>query len=320
MSKKVAVITINYNQPEMTAECVRSILNSDYPEFQIFLVDNGSSEDNLGYFKEKLGAEITLLSIKNNVGYVGGVNHGMKNAAKISPSYYLIMNNDTIIDSCAIRELVSAADRHGNECIVTGKVYDFYNQHLLQSVGQKSKNKKRFWYTPLVNNDEDNGQFDHEMEMDMIDDVFWLVPKEVFEKVGLYSEYFFLYGEQNDYAFRAVRNGFKLLFTPAAKLWHKGGITTSGGNKSSPRITYWKQKASLKLALLYLDKISYLKYYLRYVAKLVVLYPLKNAGEYLRNDAFIRNTHRAYFLALMHFTLWSFHKTRDNGYNPFAKG
>ena len=109
--------------------------------------------------------------------------------------------------------------------------------------------------SPVKNRREkDIGQYDKEINLAMSDDIMWMISKSIYQDIGLYSEYFFLYGEQNDYAIRAIKKGYRLIYTPKAKIWHKGGVTTAGGNKKSPRIYYWTTFATLKLSVLHFSE------------------------------------------------------------------
>ena len=86
-------------------------------------------------------SRIILKRIIQNRGYVGGINYGLEEGIKLNPDYFLIMNNDTIIDKNAITELVNACKRHEDKAIVTGKVYHYEEPNKLQNIGYYFKNK-----------------------------------------------------------------------------------------------------------------------------------------------------------------------------------
>ena len=149
----------------------------------------------------------------------------------------------------------------------------------------------------------------------MLDDIFWMLSREVYNEIGLYSDYFFLYGEQNDYAFRAIDKGFKLIYTHKAKLWHKGGITTGGGKKwlKSPKIEYWGTMAVLKLCELHIEESKKKGFRRKFIwrngAKKIFLF-LTGRVKY--------NIVKSHFLAVKHFRFWNEIRYKDNGYNPFS--
>ena len=196
MNPRVLVLTLNYNQNAYSVECVHSILASSHRNIIVYLIDNGSSEVNYAELKHLLPDDkrLNLHRIDDNVGYVGGINYGLETGAKLDPDYYLIMNNDTLIDKEAITELVTAARRYDDNAIVSGKVYHYDEKKYLQTIGNAKSNKGLLDYPEVVKNrrEEDIGQHDKETEMGMLDDIFWLIPQNVFTKVGYYSDYFFL--------------------------------------------------------------------------------------------------------------------------------
>ncbi len=314
--ESVVIITLNYNQNEYTLGCVESLLSSDYGNFQLFLIDNGSSEENYQKLKDSIPSDgrLFLFRIKDNCGYVGGINFGLKSASSYDPDFYLIMNNDTIIDEFAISELVDAGLRYDKKAIVSGKVYNYDEKDTLQYIGQDFDPEEMLNQKSIVKErrEKDIGQYDSEREMGMLDDIFWLMPSSVYKTIGGYSDYFFLYGEQNDYAFRALKEGFKLIYTPQAKLWHKGGITTCGGEKTSARIEYWTTMAVLKLSVLHFPSHKAQKFYRKWLLRSL----FKNVFLLLAGKNKPSNI-LAIVQAYLHFRHWNVIRYKDNGYNPF---
>ena len=98
----ISIILINYNTPQITYECVSSIRNSSYSNYDIFIIDNGSSADNNKILCSLIGESAKIIHLSNNLGYVGGINYALKVIYKLNYDYILIMNNDTIIDSEAL--------------------------------------------------------------------------------------------------------------------------------------------------------------------------------------------------------------------------
>ena len=314
----VAVITINYNKSNFTKDCVNSILSAVYSNFRIVLVDNGSEVSDYEKLLSLKDERIIITRLEENIVYVGGVNHGLKEAEKLNPSYFLIMNNDTILDSFAIQELVDTARRYQDNCIVSGKTYNMDEPDTLQYIGNwcRNFNKLEFPSYIFLSREKDVGQYDTEMIMEMLDDIFWLVPSEVFKKIGYYSEYFYIYGEQNDYALRAKKNDVLLVYTPKAKIWHYCHLTTSEGSNGFQKIYYWQGYGFLLLAYLHLTKKSFLKLYISRILK----YLFKSGISLLfLNYSKFRQKYQPYLLAHTFFTIWLFNKKPNNGFNPYIK-
>lgn len=314
---KVVVVTLNYNQNKYTLDCINSLLQSDYPNFEIALVDNGSTMESFMSLQESLPKDnrLKIYRLPKNLGYVGGINYGMESADKLYADYQLIMNNDTLIDVDTIKELVITSEKYKGKAIVSGKVYNYDEKDTLQYIGQHFDPENMLNQVSYIKNlrEKDIGQYDREIEMGMLDDIFWMLSKEIFKKVGFYSDYFFLYGEQNDYGFRALKTGYKFIYTHKAKIWHKGGITTTtDGIKKSPRIYYWMAFASFKLAVLHLPQNKAKKFCRNWMLRNYIKHFILSI---IGKSSF--KIFKAIYLANKNFKHWNKVRYLDNGYNPF---
>lgn len=306
----IAVILINYNLNQDTINCIESVLESSYNDFKILLIDNGSTHKNFEELVEKYKNEerVSIKRLENNKGYVGGVNCGLQNAAALEPQYIVVINNDTIIDKEAILELAKAAERYNNEAIIAGKVYHFNRPNAIQYTGSFYFDKRYLRETYPGKDEIDIGQCEVEEERDMLDDIMWLLPYKIYKDVGQYSDFFFLYGEQADYALRAKRKGYKLVYTPKAKIWHKGSATTGDGDRVSPPANYWRNKSSV----IFLYRNTQRKYF--YIRMLRTTFKLIIKTLLYSNS---RSTHYSALRGHISGLLWLFNKKPDNGYNPF---
>lgn len=308
----ISVITINYNLSTDTIPCIESILASTYNDFIVYLIDNGSKHDDYQRLLDSFGGNprVQVLRIEKNCGYVGGVNHGLEEAIKVNPNYFLIMNNDTIIDKHAITELVGAAKRHSNRAIVSGKVYYHSHPDTLQHTGVVFKDPRYLTTSYPGQNQKDVGQFDEELERDSLDDVFWLFPSQLIKDIGLYCNYFFLYAEQGDFAQRARRSGYKLIFTPNAKIWHKESMTIGAGNPKALRVHYWRGKSSVIFKYRNLKTKYFIVGLINAILKTIAYLILRRNGKRSFHVARLRG----YFAGV----LWLFNKKPDTGYNPYV--
>lgn len=311
---KVVVFTINYNHSKMTLECVKSILDSTYNNFELIVVDNGSSKEDYEELKNNIDANVHIERIESNCGYVGGINAGFLAGSKLNPDYFLIMNNDTIIDKDAIHYLVATASTYQKNAIVSGKVYHFDNPNIIQYTGSYFSDKRYLKEVYPGKDQEDRGQCDLEEERDMLDDIFWLVPNALYERIGHYSENFFLYAEQADFALRAKKNGYKLIYTPKAIIWHKGMMTTGAGNQFSPPANFWRYKSSV----VYLYRNIKRKYFYNFYTKTFIKLIAKNILNFLKlKDSSNKKTEYAALIGHLHGLKWILKQKPDKGYNPF---
>ena len=316
----VVIIILNYNQNDFTIKCVESVLQSQYDDFKLFLIDNGSTYINYKALKSSMPKNplIELCRIHENRGYVGGINYGLKKADALNPDFFLIMNNDTIIDKNAITELVKASEKFSNNAIVSGKVYHYDEPNILQDIGFSCSDKKSLKFERIGVNQEDTGQFDEISERDLLDDVFWLFPSKLYKEIGGYSTYFWFNAEQADFALRAKSKGYKLMFIPEAKLWHKGSISI-GGRDGNPKLAYWHVQSTLIFRYLHLSKfefgIQYLKTNFSILSSYLKVIKKKIQGKGKQLDFGYPN---AKLKGLWYFNRWFFLRNENNGKNPFS--
>jgi GT2 family glycosyltransferase len=228
---KVFAITLNWNGKDDTIECVASLQGLNYPNYEIVVVDNGSTDGSVPVLRAQY-PDITIIENGKNLGYAEGFNAGMRYALQQGADYFLIVNNDTVIDPDALGELVGVAEEDPRVGFVSGKVYFYDEPNRLQTAGRLSH--PVFIAGALLGYEElDQGQYDEVRECDFIDDVFLLVRRAVFEQVGGYDPTFFLMYEETDWCARVRRSRFKIMYTPDAKIWHKGNQGDTTGRSAT---------------------------------------------------------------------------------------
>ena len=238
MNHEVFIIILNYNGKKDTLECLDSLKKIDYQYNEIVLVENGSSDDSENAIKKEF-PYVKLIKIKNNAGFTGGNNIGIRSVLKQKADYILLLNNDTIVDKRFLSEMMKVAESDEKIGIVCPKVYFYSRPKILQYAGLRfdiSRGKSVL----KGYDEEDIGQFDDIMEMDFCGGTCMLVRREVFEKVGLFDEDYFTYFEDNDLGFRVKKAGYKIMFCPGAKIWHK--VSASSGGQENPLKEYYMSR------------------------------------------------------------------------------
>ena len=101
MSPKVSVLVLNWFYYERTIHCVKSILDSDYDNFEVIIIDNDSQNDSVKELK-KAFPNLRIIASQKNLGYAGGNNLGVKEAKKNNSKLIWILNNDTTVRENAL--------------------------------------------------------------------------------------------------------------------------------------------------------------------------------------------------------------------------
>ncbi|MDD5362908.1 MAG: glycosyltransferase family 2 protein [Ignavibacteria bacterium] len=254
---KVTVLILSYNGKHLLDESITSYIKNNYNNFEIAVIDNGSTDGTEEYVKSKFPS-VKILRIEKNRGYSGGFNIGLEYAfEKNNSDYVLISNNDVEADVNIISELVNVATKDKKNGFIVGKVLFYEHRNIFQTVGMA--------YDPIRINgghigygEEDKGQYDEIAERHFADDVFILVSRELYEEVGGYDTEFVLQAEQFDWQFRAKKKGYKIMYAPLAKLWHKDSMTIG---RNSPIKHYYDSRNSMIVLMKYLDAHAFRKYF-----------------------------------------------------------
>lgn len=232
---RVIVLILSYNGKYLLQEAIDSYLENDYPNFGVVIIDNGSQDGTLEFVREKF-PKVKVIRAEKNLGYAGGFNLGLDFAFnKNNADYVLISNNDIKADKSMISELVKIAVTDEKIGFVTGKVYYYEKPDILQTVGKK-EDPVRWNGGHIANKEKDTGQYDEICERYFADDIYTLVSKKLYKETGGYDLMFFLQSEEYDWQARAKKLGYKIMYTPYAKLWHKESMTI--GKESALKAYY----------------------------------------------------------------------------------
>ncbi|UCD05136.1 MAG: glycosyltransferase family 2 protein [candidate division WOR-3 bacterium] len=258
----VYVLILNWNGRSLTVDCVEAVLKSDYPNFRVVVIDNGSTDDSVAFLRKRFGRRIDIIENGKNLGYADGFNTGLKYAFQRQGSdYCLVMNNDTVIDRLAISEYVKVAESDEMIGFVTGKVYFFDHPNVLQTVGM-NYDPVRWRGDHIGRNEIDIGQYDEVCERVFADDVYTLVRRSMYEVTGGYNPLFFLQSEETDWQARAKEYGYKIVYTPYARLWHRVSITIG---KDSPLKAYYDARNPMLVILIHKTADFFRRYFWHYL-------------------------------------------------------
>src|SRR4030042_666389 len=234
---KISTVVLNYNGLSETLDCLNSLRKIQEKNFTVetIVVDNNSSNGSFEVLSKLKGIE--FISNSQNLGFSGGNNMGIKKAILKNTDAVLILNNDTIVDKLALINLAQALE-FGD--IISPKIYFAPGFEFHKDRYKKSELGKVIWYAggeidwqnvigKHTGVDKvDTGQFSKRKEINLATGACMLVRREVFEKIGLFDEKYFLYLEDMDFCVRAKNAGFKIIFEPQAIIWHKNAGSVGG--------------------------------------------------------------------------------------------
>lgn len=238
---RISVIILNYNGLADTLDCLDSLKKcyTGSHKIDFIVVDNNSTDGSIEAFGKL--SNIHLIPNSQNLGYTGGNNVGVRYALRNKSDIVLILNNDTIVDR---NLLINLAQASKNADIISPKIYFAPNYEFHKNRYKKSDIGKVIWYAggkvdwpniigSHIGVDEvDRGQFNERHEIDFATGACMLVKRQVFEKIGLFDDKYFLYLEDMDFCQRAKNNNFQIAFEPKAVIWHKNAKSTGGSGSA----------------------------------------------------------------------------------------
>lgn len=246
----------------MLRRCLSNLAELYGVEFQVIIVDNGSSDGTSSMVRTEY-PDIHLLEKDRNFGVAGGRNMGIRYArAHLACDLFFFTDDDATLSPDALdrmRETICSDPRIG---LVTPKRYVEGQAMRLGSAGGHQINL----YTGVIKNiganEIDRGQYDRERDVESAGGIV-LIRAQVFDDVGLYDESFNPYGwEDVDFSLRARASGFRIRYQPLATVFHAGGKLGRGASvplyENSKTKNYvllmrrhatWLQKCSLVVVL-----------------------------------------------------------------------
>ena len=209
----VSIIILNYNAGNLLLDCVDSVFKSTYPNFEVIIVDNLSTDNSHIRCKEKF-KKIQLIENEKNLGYCEGNNVGIKSA---KGEFILILNPDTIVDPDWLNELFRAYQKHG-EALYQPKHLSLKEKSTIMSTGNMM-NVFGFGYA-REKGQKDVNQHNTIEQIGYASGTCLFIPSSIFKNVGLLDPFIFLYHDDLDFGWRAAQLGIKSYYVPSSVIYH----------------------------------------------------------------------------------------------------
>src|SRR5665647_17768 len=225
---RVGIIVLNYNGDMCLSSCLASLDQLAYPNKEIIVVDNGSSDDSFSRAEASF-PQFTFVRNGKNEGFAKGMNIGMRLAFLHNADWCLLFNYDAEIDTQALSSLMVVAQKYPHAGLLSPMIYEKGSDRLWFGKGRIQFLRMRA--THEAPSPEELVSESYRSEF--LTGCALLIKKEVALTIGLLDERFFLYYEDADYSLQETEAGFENLVVPRARVWH------SEESKANPRKTYF---------------------------------------------------------------------------------
>ena len=210
---KVAVIIPTHKAERFIGDCLRSLYNSTFTDFETILVDDHSTDSTLQIVEENF-PQVRTISLPKNLGFARAANVGMR---ATEAEYLVLLNDDTVVDPSWLEELVKCADEHPGAAMVGSKIY-FPDRKTLQHAGAILYPNGQGYH--LGYSEIDQGQHDVEKAVDYCTGAALLIKRELIDKVGYFYPRSRGYYDEVDMAWKARKLGYEIIYNPRAVIVH----------------------------------------------------------------------------------------------------
>lgn len=254
MNPSIAIVILNWNGRDDTLACLASVEKITYPDFRVIVVDNGSADNSVAAIRAAF-PKVELIETGANLGFAGGNNVGIKRGLELGAEYVLLLNNDTVVDPGLLDAFVAAAKRFPAAGVFSAKIFYHAEPSKLWYAGAIWLADREYFQHVGIGEIDDGKAYNDIAETDYASGCALFIRAGVINEIGLMDPKFFLTYEESDWCYRARSAGHKILFVPAAKLWHK--VSASFGGVESPLQLYFYSRNILLWAERHLPRPAY---------------------------------------------------------------
>jgi GT2 family glycosyltransferase len=226
---RVGVVVVTHNGLEETRVCLSSLEQTRYPAVRFVVVDNASKDGTPEAVRREFPA-VELLPQSENLGFTGGNNIGIRWCLDHECDAVLMLNNDTRVEPDFLQHMAPHA---AEDAVVAPGIRSLDRpEHTVTDIEWFD------WRRGIARSQPPAGLVDAGLPSRIASGCCLLIPRAVFDKIGLLDENFFLYYEDVDFVVRSQLAGFALIHEPAAVIYHRGSAAPSDPAVSPLKLYY----------------------------------------------------------------------------------
>ncbi len=217
MPPNVCVIILNWNGLQDTIDCLESLRETAYQQYEVIVVDNGSDADDASLLRQRFGPYIHVIENEDNLGYAEGSNVGIRYAVRtFNPVYIALLDNDTIVDPEWLTELVEPLSAEGSAALgaTCSLIRDLPNPDRIRYGGDGKMN--------IFGQTTASSRIEPEMTVRTFAGPSCLFRASALDQVGPpFCSEFFIYYNDIDLSWRLNSMGYRVRFVPSSVVFHK---------------------------------------------------------------------------------------------------
>jgi len=237
--KETGLVTVLFKSDDVLDGFIKSLSIQNYTDYHLFIIDNSPSLETDQLLKDlsiKYGFyQFTHLKNENNEGVAKGNNKGIQLSLEAGTKYTLLLNNDIEFEDSNLLENLLLQSK--NENLTIPKIL-YYDTRKIWVAGGKF-----IFYKGIIEHFGDGAesdQYNQEIYCDYSPTCFMLIKNDVFKKIGIMDEKYFVYYDDTDFIYRAYVEGYRIKYLPNLVVLHK--VSSSTGGNDSPFSIYYANR------------------------------------------------------------------------------
>jgi GT2 family glycosyltransferase len=233
--EKIGVVTVTFGSAEVLPDFLESVFNQAKINYRLYAVDNASKDSTLAQLRQRQDERISVIENTINVGVARGNNQGIERALQDGCTHVLLLNNDVVFGSDLFRGMLAVMDENRADAVVPLMMFWQPSDRVWFGGGGFN------WPRPYPSAHEYFGCLAAEVPqetrvIDYAPTCCMLVKREVFERIGLMDEDYFVYCDDTDFCFRMKAAGCRMHLAPKLRLFHK--VSSLTGQESDFSIRF----------------------------------------------------------------------------------
>jgi len=230
LPEKVSIVIVSWNQEEYTLACLESVYGSILKDYQVILVDNGSSDNTVQNVRKRFN-NVKIIQNSTNLGYAIASNQGVK---VTKGEYVILLNNDTTVKPDTFRKLLDFMQKNKKVGVAQAKLYWMSDKTRNDLVGTFLTPTGLVYYFGYGKKDDQ--RYKKIRSIFFAKGAAMIIRKEVFNKIGYLDEDYITYFEEYDFCWRVWLAGWRIAYVPESVVYHY--LNISGRRLKKPYTFY----------------------------------------------------------------------------------
>ncbi len=273
---RIGIILVVFNEKHHLERLFLSLKRQSFQDFKIYFVDNNSSDGSVEYsigLNNKFKFDIEYIILKENMGFAKGNNIGCAKAINDGVDYIFVVNPDMELDNNCLEVFIKYLSSQNDIGVISSVILNGNaekHKEIIQQFGTKVNFKTQNKYNYYTNRLLRDTQLPDYFLVDYVCGGATFLKKEVYNKIGLFEEKYFIYNDEIDFGFRAKNANIKIVVTSKTKIWHHHDWSKK--NISGYKFMYYLM---MRNRVLYFKKFKLYLYLIYDLFLQVITFPLK---------------------------------------------